>query len=156
MPTKKLGLFPLNLRAFSLIEVVVGLGLMMIVMLFWQPLLAGIQRFTQQDQYLIHALQAEQDLQADVRTHKMKMVELKESRVKLEGQDGSKSKTYEFEFYAKRGNEGMIRSRPNQDGHVPLFMQLKAAKFQATSQGFLYVLRLKSAQPFEGGVFLEP
>ncbi|RXS55962.1 competence protein ComGC, partial [Lacticaseibacillus casei] len=36
-----------------------------------------------------------------------------------------------------------------------LFLQF-GAKFQAAPQGFIYSLRLKSAQPFEGGVFLEP
>ncbi|WP_424320747.1 type IV pilus minor pilin ComGF family protein [Lacticaseibacillus chiayiensis] len=156
MQTRKHRLFHSRLEAFSLVEVVIGLGLTMVVLLLWRPLLTGIQRFTLQDQYLIQALQAEQDLQADVHTHKMKQVELKENRVRLQGQDGAKAKKYMFEFYAKRGSEGMLRSRTNDDGHVPLFMQIKSAKFQAAPQGFLYTLRLKSAQTFEGGVFLEP
>ncbi|QVI35526.1 competence protein ComGC [Lacticaseibacillus chiayiensis] len=156
MLTIKTRLSHLRLKAFSLIEVVVGLGLMMVILLLWQPLLTGIQRFTRQDQYLIHALRAEQDLQADIRSHKMKDVKVKESSVLLQGQSGAETKTYTFEFYAKRGSEGMIRTRSNFDGHVPLFMQIKSAKFQAAPQGFLYTLRLKSAQTFEGGVFLEP
>ena len=50
----------------------------------------------------------------------------------------------------------MVRTGSTLGGHVPLFMQVKSAKFQAAPQGFLYTLRLKSAQSFEGGVFLEP
>lgn len=156
MPTRKSRPSHSHLEAFSLVEIVIGLGLMMLVLLLWRPLLTGIQRFTRQDQYLIHALQAEQDLQADVHAHKMKQLELKENRVRLQGQDGAETKMYAYEFYAKRGREGMIRARTNDDGHVPLFMQIKTGRFQAASQGFLYVLRLKSAQSFEGGVFLEP
>lgn len=156
MTTRKGRFSHLPLEAFSLVEVVIGLGLMMVVLLLWRPLLTGIQRFTQQDQYLIQALQAEQDLQADVYAHKMKQLELKDNRVRLQGQDGAETKIYAYEFYAKRGKEGIIRSRTNDDGHVPLFMQVKSAKFQAAPQGFLYTLRLKSAQPFEGGVFLDP
>lgn len=156
MLTRETRLSHSRLDAFSLVEIVIGLGLMMVVLLLWRPLLTGIQRFTRQDQYLIQALQAEHNLQVDIRSHKMKEVEVKENSVLLQGQNGAEIKKYKFEFYAKRGGEGMVRTGSTLGGHVPLFMQIKAAKFQSVPQGFLYVLRLKSAQSFEGGVFLEP
>ncbi|MDE3282004.1 type IV pilus minor pilin ComGF family protein [Lacticaseibacillus parahuelsenbergensis] len=156
MLTIKTRLSHLRLEAFSLVEIVIGLGLMMVVLLLWRPLLTGIQRFTRQDQYLIHALQSEHNLQVDIHSHKMKEVEVKENSVLLKGQNGAEVKRYKLEFYAKRGGEGMVRTGSTLGGHVPLFMQVKSAKFQAAPQGFLYTLRLKSAQSFEGGVFLEP
>ena len=62
MPITRRPAIPLTLSAFTLIEVVIGLGIIVAVMLLWSPLLIGIQRFTNQDQYLLHALQADADL----------------------------------------------------------------------------------------------
>ena len=73
MPITRRPAIPLTLSAFTLIEVVIGLGIIVAVMLLWSPLLTGVQRFTNQDQYLLHALQADADLQANVRTHRMKL-----------------------------------------------------------------------------------
>ena len=101
MPVTRRPAIPLTLSAFTLIEVVIGLGIMVAVMLLWSPLLIGIQRFTNQDQYLLHALQADADLQANVRTHRMKLEALKQKQVRLQGKDGHQSKFYGFEFYTK-------------------------------------------------------
>ena len=79
MPITRRPAIPLTLSAFTLIEVVIGLGIIVAVMLLWSPLLTGVQRFTNQDQYLLHALQADADLQANVRTHRMKLESLKQS-----------------------------------------------------------------------------
>lgn len=115
--------------------------------------MTGVQRFTNQDQYLLHALQADADLQANVRTHRMKLESLKQKRVRLQGKDGHQSKFYVFEFYTKNGNS-MIRARTNDGGHIPLFMQIKSGQFLGSVHGFLYEIRLGTNQTFEGGVRL--
>ena len=147
MPITRRPAIPLTLSAFTLIEVVIGLGIMIALMLLWSPLLTGIQRFTNQDQYLLHALQADADLQANVRAHRMKLEALKQK------QDGDQSKFYVFEFYTKNGNS-MIRARTNDGGHIPLFMQIKSGQFLGSVHGFLYEIRLGTNQTFEGGVRL--
>ena len=151
MPITRRPAIPLTLSAFTLIEVVIGLGIIVAVMLLWSPLLTGVQRFTNQDQYLLHALQADADLQANVRTHRMKLESLKQKRVRLQGKDGHQS--YVFEFYTKNGNS-MIRARTNDGGHIPLFMQIKSGQFLGSVHGFLYEIRLGTNQTFEGGVRL--
>ncbi|MDE3293380.1 competence protein ComGC [Lacticaseibacillus rhamnosus] len=153
MPITRRPAIPLTLSAFTLIEVVIGLGIMIAVMLLWSPLLTGIQQFTNQDQYLLHALQADADLQANVRTHRMKLETLKQKQVRLQGKDGDQSKFYVFEFYTKNGNS-MIRARTNDEGHIPLFMQIKSAQFRGSVHGFLYDIRVGTNQTFEGGVRL--
>ena len=153
MPITRRPAIPLTLSAFTLIEVVIGLGIIVAVMLLWSPLLTGVQRFTNQDQYLLHALQADADLQANVRTHRMKLESLKQKRGRLQGKDGHQSKFYVFEFYTKNGNS-MIRARTNDGGHIPLFMQIKSGQFLGSVHGFLYEIRLGTNQTFEGGVRL--
>ena len=74
MPITRRPAIPLTLSAFTLIEVVIGLGIIVAVMLLWSPLLTGVQRFTNQ------------------------------KRVRLQGKDGHQSKFYVFEFYTKNGN----------------------------------------------------
>ena len=46
MPITRRPAIPLTLSAFTLIEVVIGLGIIVAVMLLWSPLLTGVQRFT--------------------------------------------------------------------------------------------------------------
>ena len=153
MPTSGNRLFPSHIKGFTLIEVVIGLGLTIVVILLWQPLLGTVQHFTKQDLDLISALQAEQDLQANVQDHQMAHAVLKNNQVWLDGKDKEGSKTYIFELYRKAGtNDGLVRVKSNGDGHVPLFTHLQAVKFQVMQTCFLYTLTLSSGQVFEGGV----
>lgn len=83
----------------------------------------------------------------------MKLEALKQKQVRLQGKDGHQSKFYVFEFYTKNGNS-MIRARTNDEGHIPLFMQIKSGQFRGSVHGFLYDIRVGTNQTFEGGVRL--
>ncbi|KRO16561.1 hypothetical protein [Lacticaseibacillus saniviri] len=132
--------------AFTLIEVIVSLGIWLAVLVLWPPLLRQVQaRFP--DQAILAYLTADRRLNQLANTATL-------TRNEQQLQVKQAKETYLVATYVKTGNHPMIRVTTPKGGHLPLLNDVTSFTLIAT-QGAnqqRYQLVMTNQQHFDGVV----